>query len=66
MPTRLQTVAYEFMVADEALRRALLRAEKAEATIARLRRLMQPKQPKRIAVQGRYGLEIWSVPLEDK
>jgi len=63
--TRLQEVAREFSTADEALRKALLRAEKAERIIKQLKKVMRPAQPKRIEVMGRNGREIWSLPIEE-
>ena len=56
---RLQTVALEFIVADEALRRALLRAEKAER-INELMRRMQP--PRRWFVNEAGMRELHSLP----
>ena len=61
--TRLQEVAWEYIILDEALRKAMLREEAANATIKRLKRLMRPAQPKRIVVEGKHGKEIWSLPL---
>ena len=63
--TRLQEVAREFSTADEALRKALLRAEKAERIIKQLKKVMRPAQPNRIEVMGRNGREIWSLPIEE-
>lgn len=61
--TRLQEVSREFSVADEALRKSMLKCEALEAHIKRLLNLMQPKQPKRVEVIGKNGKEIWSLPL---
>ena len=61
--TRLQQVAWAFIVADEALRKSMLREETLRAHIKRLLYVMGPKQPQRIEVIGQYSLEIWSLPM---
>lgn len=61
--TRLQEVAWEFCRADEALRVALIRAERAEATVRRMQRIMGAAMPPRITVVNEHGhREIHSLP----
>lgn len=61
--TRLQQVAWDYIRADECLRKALLSSERHLATIVRLKRLMRPAAPARVALIGFCGKEIHSVPL---
>jgi hypothetical protein len=62
--TRLQELAGEFMMADEALRKSMLREEALRAKLKRWSQLMQPKRPKQIEVIGRNGdKQIWSLPI---
>lgn len=57
--SRLKEVAWEFIVADEALRKALIKSERQTAHIKRLLHLMRPANPDRITING----EVHSVPL---
>jgi len=62
--TRLQEVAREFSIADEALRKALLRAERAERIIKQKNSLMGVRTPRKLEMIGHNGyLEIHSLPL---
>jgi len=65
MKTRLQQVAWEFIVADEALRKALLRAERSDSTIKSMQRLCGPKQPRRVWIVNEQGhRELHSLPID--
>ena len=64
MITRLQEVAGEFLRADEALRKALLRAERAERIWRAKNQLLAVRQPRRVWVTNERGeRELWSLPL---
>jgi hypothetical protein len=61
---RLRELAGDYCRVDEALRKAMLRAERAEVTLGRWRKLMAPIQPKRVEVINSQGFrEIHSLPI---